>query len=336
MKRHEAFPSAFLAKEDAPHPFQATIAKVDMQTIQSDHGEESKPVMYFQQDIKSLILNGTNWDVCEAAYGPDTEMWTGRVVELFTDPSVKFRGKMVGGLRLRIPSAQQALPPTAAPLPTAPPPAVPLGEESQVPFDERVAVDPHVHLADDQRFLHELQQAAGTRGIPDAVLKTLCKAEASKIGLAGMSNASTAQRAKLLQLISSGGLDHYKTLQMGATVVQPAPAPAPPAPPPGQQTPVDSFKQLALDKQQDAILSLLVARDDIADVTVAMGVLEAAAELLYEKASFSEMSSDDLVRLYTQTANKILNIPPLVLHAQNKEAQSGQAQTPQAEAAAQK
>ncbi len=103
MKMSEMYPSKWLAKEDVPAPMQATIAQVVREEVKGDGGNEAKNVLHFHGDTKPLILNrGNATTLCEA-FGDDSVNWHGKTVEVYTDPSVMFAGKRVGGLRLRIP-----------------------------------------------------------------------------------------------------------------------------------------------------------------------------------------------------------------------------------------
>lgn len=105
MKRSQVFPSTFLGKDDVPHPIRAVIRDVVVQKVKSEHGEEDKPVMLFTDEVlKPMILNNTNWAVCEA-YGDDSDLWRGHPVEIYLDPNIMFGSKRVGGLRLRLPVA---------------------------------------------------------------------------------------------------------------------------------------------------------------------------------------------------------------------------------------
>ena len=128
MKRGEAFPSQYIGKDDLAQPTRATIKDVVFETIKSDNGDEDKAVMFFQEDhLKKMIVNNTNWQTIEAAYGDESDNWRGHQVELYVDPGIMFGGKRVGGVRVRIPAGapvQQA--PPAAPVQQAPPAAPPL------------------------------------------------------------------------------------------------------------------------------------------------------------------------------------------------------------------
>ncbi len=105
MKRSQAFTGNYLKQEDAPHPFVATVGSVQMETLGQGADAETKPVLHFTDShIKPMVLNFGNWTIIESAYGEDSDMWTGKPVEVYVDPNVMFGSKKVGGLRLRIPS----------------------------------------------------------------------------------------------------------------------------------------------------------------------------------------------------------------------------------------
>lgn len=52
---------------------------------------EPKPVVDFHGDSRGLVLNATQWDVLEAAFGPESDDWIGHTVLLSTEAGV-FRG----------------------------------------------------------------------------------------------------------------------------------------------------------------------------------------------------------------------------------------------------
>ena len=111
MKRSEAFPSNYLSKEDCTPPIIATIASLGRKTLKSDDGDETKTVMNFREEqYKPLILNNTNWLICEDAFGEDSDSWLGKKIELYNDPTVMFGKDRKGGIRIRIPQAVAAGP----------------------------------------------------------------------------------------------------------------------------------------------------------------------------------------------------------------------------------
>jgi hypothetical protein len=98
------FPSKYLAKEDAPSPIQAVISEVKMAELEFDGEIQSRVLCTFTDHrLKPMILNRTVVAVLSAAYGDDTLHWGGQPVIIYSDPTVMYMGKMVGGLRLRVP-----------------------------------------------------------------------------------------------------------------------------------------------------------------------------------------------------------------------------------------
>jgi hypothetical protein len=108
MKQNEAFPSKYLKKEDVPQPTTYTIATVTSTVLTSEeNGDEQKVEMTFAEEgSKPAIVNRSNWATLEDAYGDDSDGWIGKPVEWFVDPSVMFKGKRTGGLRVRVQGQQ--------------------------------------------------------------------------------------------------------------------------------------------------------------------------------------------------------------------------------------
>jgi hypothetical protein len=102
MKRNDAFPKKYLCKEDVLQPLTATISNVNHQEIGSGDETEVKVVMEFNGDTKPMVLNGTNWDTLETAFGEDSDAWIGKTVTLYNDPNVMYGGKKTGGVRVRV------------------------------------------------------------------------------------------------------------------------------------------------------------------------------------------------------------------------------------------
>lgn len=131
MKRSEVFPSRYLSKEDVPQPVRAIIVSVVKEGIKTEKGTESRPVMHFQGASKPMILNTTNWGICEESYGEDSDAWIGKPVWIYTDPNVMFAGRKIGGLRFKIAKTAH---PIAAVVPSTEE-VVPVDTyESEIPF----------------------------------------------------------------------------------------------------------------------------------------------------------------------------------------------------------
>jgi hypothetical protein len=69
--------------------------------------KEKKLVVWFTNDERGLVLNRVNNRALRGAFGDDTAGWAGKVIIIFPT-MVEMRGKMVPGLRVRIPPPKQA------------------------------------------------------------------------------------------------------------------------------------------------------------------------------------------------------------------------------------
>lgn len=60
-------------------------------------------IAYFVEPIKPLVLNATNSKMVRGLSGgtPFVEDWKNVVVELYIDPTVKMKGDVVGGVRIK-------------------------------------------------------------------------------------------------------------------------------------------------------------------------------------------------------------------------------------------
>jgi hypothetical protein len=76
--------------------------------------KEKKLVVWFTNDERGLVLNRTNNRVLRAAFGDDTAGWKNKIIVIFVI-MVDNRGKMVPGLRVRIPPPKQSAGGAAAP-----------------------------------------------------------------------------------------------------------------------------------------------------------------------------------------------------------------------------
>jgi len=84
-----------------------TIDKILNEKIRTNSGEaETKPVLYFRENVPPLILNKTNVrrlrHYFSQADGPG-DLY-GEVVCVYFDPTIEFAGKITGGLRIRPPA----------------------------------------------------------------------------------------------------------------------------------------------------------------------------------------------------------------------------------------
>jgi hypothetical protein len=99
-KVSEMIQSKFLRKEDVDDEFVVTLKSVKLEDMPGDSNEQ-RWALAFRELPKALVLNTTMIRVLEKAYGQDSDDWVGKKATLYVDPSVSFKGQVVGGLRLR-------------------------------------------------------------------------------------------------------------------------------------------------------------------------------------------------------------------------------------------
>lgn len=106
-----------LKKEDVPKPILVTISEVTSEEFSNDGKDaRQKLVLYFKETDKGLAMNAGNTDILGRGFRTfETDEWVGRRIVVFTDPDVRFAGKRVGGLVVRMPQNLRPSATTAAP-----------------------------------------------------------------------------------------------------------------------------------------------------------------------------------------------------------------------------
>ena len=108
MRTTDLFPSRYVKASDLDTgPQQVAIRELAIEEIGQGKQREAKPVLYFHNRQKGLVLNVTNTRTIEDAYGVETDDWTGKTIELFAT-KVDFKGDRVDGVRVRVPKAPDA------------------------------------------------------------------------------------------------------------------------------------------------------------------------------------------------------------------------------------
>jgi hypothetical protein len=98
---NDLYPSKYLKASDAENDLTVTIAKVLIEKMKDQEGkEESKPVIYFTEQPKGMVLNKTNGNVLSDLFGETIEEWTGHKVTLCAVDVDAF-GKIQKALRFR-------------------------------------------------------------------------------------------------------------------------------------------------------------------------------------------------------------------------------------------
>jgi hypothetical protein len=113
-KISEMIESKYLKQSDVEEETEVTIIKVGQINVAREDAEpEMKWAVKFQEFKKPMVLNSTNIQLlAKACDSEDSDEWTGKKVVIYSDPNVSFGGKLVGGLRVKLPIKKKA---TAAP-----------------------------------------------------------------------------------------------------------------------------------------------------------------------------------------------------------------------------
>ena len=121
MDINALFPSDYLKAADFPAPRVLTIRTIGVEPIGDE--KQNKPILHFAEETRGLVLNKTNGAMIAHTYGPETDTWLGKPIELHVEP-VQFQGRVVDAIRVRVPQQALAPQPTAVPVqPSAQPAA---------------------------------------------------------------------------------------------------------------------------------------------------------------------------------------------------------------------
>jgi len=91
MDVNTLFPSKYLKADDATPPITLTIKRVSWERMKDQDGnEEDKPVIWFNEEEKGMVLNRTNANTLTALFGSETDRWTGQRVVLGTEMVTAF------------------------------------------------------------------------------------------------------------------------------------------------------------------------------------------------------------------------------------------------------
>lgn len=95
--------SNYLKKDDVGEDGMIlTIKGFKSESIDGDDGKEEKVVMYFEEDVKPMVVNRTNSQligICTGAKHAGEAR--GKKIVVYNDPTISFGGKITGGLRVK-------------------------------------------------------------------------------------------------------------------------------------------------------------------------------------------------------------------------------------------
>ena len=95
------YPNKFLKPANVEEDVLVTINEVGSDSFKDDDGtQRRKPILYFKESVKPLILNRTNFTRIAEIAGDDTEDWHGTRLILYPD-TVSMCGKNVATIRVR-------------------------------------------------------------------------------------------------------------------------------------------------------------------------------------------------------------------------------------------
>ena len=103
MKAADVFPSKYVRAEDLKgKEVTLAIREVVIEEMENREGEtERKPVLYFANAKKGMVLNKTNWGAISSLYGDESDNWTGLEITLYA-PMVTAFGETKPALRVKV------------------------------------------------------------------------------------------------------------------------------------------------------------------------------------------------------------------------------------------
>lgn len=115
MNINKSFSGQYIKSSEIDHDTILTIRKVALESVGQGDDQEEKPIVFFSEIDRGLVLNKTNAGTIAGLYGAETDDWIGKQITLYST-EVSFQGKQMLGLRVRMtkPTTQKQ-PATSAP-----------------------------------------------------------------------------------------------------------------------------------------------------------------------------------------------------------------------------
>jgi hypothetical protein len=132
--------SKYLKATDLDKERKFRIKSATDEVVGTGNDKEHRLVLWLTNDGRGLVLNRTNLHILREEFGDLVDSWIGKVIAVYPT-TVDFRGKLVPGLRVRIPPPKQ---PAAA---TSPQPASSgngAGAAAPAPKPAAAPVDPEL------------------------------------------------------------------------------------------------------------------------------------------------------------------------------------------------
>lgn len=121
MNIDQAFPSQYVASSELPpEGVPVTITRIQIEDLKNERGSSRKPVLYFVNCTKGMVLNKTNARLIAAQHGKEMDSWIGKTITIYPTECT-MGAEIVPCIRVRglrtVPLGQPAVfnqPPTAA------------------------------------------------------------------------------------------------------------------------------------------------------------------------------------------------------------------------------
>jgi hypothetical protein len=107
LKFNDLYPSRFFKAEDVEAPLVVKIKELVIEKLDGE-SDEQKPVLYFVNQAKSIVLNKTNaTTIINLTGSDDVDDWIGVRIELYKD-TVLFHGQRTPCVRIRAPREKKS------------------------------------------------------------------------------------------------------------------------------------------------------------------------------------------------------------------------------------
>jgi hypothetical protein len=134
MNIDDCFPSKYISANDIANPITVRMREVLPEEMDDRKGNKvSKPVLYFANATKGLVLNKTNATTIGDAFGSETNEWGGHRITLYKAREQAF-GEMTDCVRVRIPEERQQVETKPEPAPQQQAPMTNEVDDAEIPF----------------------------------------------------------------------------------------------------------------------------------------------------------------------------------------------------------
>jgi hypothetical protein len=103
MRSADVYPSKYLKAEEIDGDLTVTIKSVALEQLENKEGKkQDKPIVYFREVDKGMVVNKTNWTLIAEQHGDESDDWIGQQITLHA-MDVEAFGEMVLSIRVKRP-----------------------------------------------------------------------------------------------------------------------------------------------------------------------------------------------------------------------------------------